>query len=285
MSASSAHVRIITDSASDLSGFNHESLTVLPLTVAFGDTVYRDGVDLTSQRFYDLLVESDQLPSTGAVSPGTFAQAYDQAHSAGEEVVAITLSSRQSGTWQSAAIAAEGRPYVHVVDSLNSCLGQRILVEYALMQVERGLSATEVARIVESARGDVRMLGLLDTLEYLRRGGRISNAEAGMGALLAIKPVVTVEDGYVKLKGKARGSKNGRNLLNELVHANPIDFARPFALGYSAGGEKILRKYVDDSRELWEGMTDGLPTGLVGATIGTHVGPGAIAVAFFSKAK
>lgn len=276
-------VRVITDSASDIVGFDHASLTVLPLTVAFGDTVYRDGVDLSSKRFFELLVESDEMPSTGAVAPGAFAEAFDRAHEAGEDVVAVTLSSRLSGTWQSAMVAAEGRPWVHVVDSLNVCIGEQILVEYALMQVERGLPAAEVARLTQEARGDVHVLALLDTLEYLRRGGRISSTAAGVGALLAIKPVVAVRDGRVELVGKARGSKNGRNLLVQLVREHPVDFRRPFALACSEGGERTLHKYVEDSHELWEGMVEGLPICSVGASIGTHVGPGAIAVAFFSQ--
>ncbi|MCC6098930.1 MAG: DegV family protein [Coriobacteriaceae bacterium] len=276
-------VRIITDSASDIVDFPNPSLTVLPLTVAFGNTVYHDGVDLTHERFFELLVESDTLPSTGAVSPGAFAEAYDAATAVGEDVVVVTLSSKVSATWQSACIAAEGRPNVHVVDSLNSCIGQRVLVEYALMLAERGLPAAEVASRLEAARSRVRMLGLLDTLEYLRRGGRIGSAAAAAGMLLSIKPVVTMTDGSIQLLGKARGSKNARNLLVQLVDEHPIDFAMPFSLACTAGGEAMLRKYVRDSRDLWEGIVDALPITTVGATIGTHVGPGAIAVAYFSK--
>ncbi|MGN0055722.1 MAG: DegV family protein [Atopobiaceae bacterium] len=276
-------VRIVTDSASDIVDFEHPNLVVLPLTVAFGDALYHDGVDLTHERFFDLLVESDVMPSTGAVSPGTFQRAFDEALAAGDEVVAITLSSKVSGTWQSACIAAEGRPNVHVVDSLNSCIGQRILVEYALMQVEKGMGASELATHLEEVRGDVCMLGLLDTLEYLRRGGRIGGASAQLGAMLSIKPVITMRDGEVTPLGKARGSKNGRNLLKQLVDQHPIDFYRPFALACSEGGMRTLQKYIEDSKDLWEGMADGLPIHSVGAAIGTHVGPGAIAVAYFQK--
>jgi DegV family protein with EDD domain len=275
--------RIITDSASDIVDFPNPNLTVLPMTVAFGNTVYHDGVDLTHERFYDLLVESDELPSTGAVSPGVFAQAYDKAQAAGEDVVVVTLSSKVSATWQSARIAAEGRDGVQVVDSLNSCIGERVLVEYALMLVERGLSAADIAAQLERARSRVHMLALLDTLEYLRRGGRIGSAAAAAGALLALKPVITMTDGEVELLGKARGSKNARNLLVELVGEHPIDFAMPFCLAYTAGGEAMLKKYVRDSSDLWEGIVDALPICSVGATIGTHAGPGAIAVAYFSQ--
>lgn len=275
--------RIITDSASDIVDFPNPNLTVLPMTVAFGSTVYHDGVDLTHERFFDLLVESDELPSTGAVSPGVFAQAYDEAQAAGEDVVVVTLSSKVSATWQSARIAAEGRDGVHVVDSLNSCIGERVLVEYALMLAERGLPAADIAARLERARSRVHMLALLDTLEYLRRGGRIGSAAAAAGALLALKPVVTMTDGEVELLGKARGSKNARNLLVELVGEHPIDFAMPFCLAYTAGGEAMLKKYVRDSSDLWEGIVDALPICSVGATIGTHAGPGAIAVAYFSQ--
>jgi DegV family protein with EDD domain len=275
--------RIITDSASDIVDFPNPNLTVLPMTVAFGSTVYHDGVDLTHERFYDLLVESDELPSTGAVSPGVFAQAYDEAQAAGEDVVVVTLSSKVSATWQSARIAAEGRDGVHVVDSLSSCIGERVLVEYALMLAERGLPAADIAARLERARSRVHMLALLDTLEYLRRGGRIGSAAASAGALLALKPVVTMTDGEVELLGKARGSKNARNLLVELVGEHPIDFAMPFCLAYTAGGEAMLKKYVRDSSDLWDGIVDALPICSVGATIGTHAGPGAIAVAYFSQ--
>ena len=275
--------RIITDSASDIVDFPNPNLTVLPMTVAFGDTVYHDGVDLTHERFFDLLVESDELPTTGAVSPGVFAQAYDEARAAGEDVVVVALSSKVSATCQSARLAAEGRGDVHVVDSLNACIGERVLVEYALMLAERGLPAADIAAQLERARSRVHMLALLDTLEYLRRGGRIGSAAAAAGALLALKPVVTMANGEVELLGKARGSKNARNLLVELVKEHPIDFAMPFSLACTAGGEAMLKKYVRDSSDLWEGIVDALPICSVGATIGTHVGPGAIAVAYFER--
>lgn len=275
--------RIITDSASDIVDFPNPNLTVLPMTVAFGDTVYHDGVDLTHERFFDLLVESDELPSTGAVSPGVFAQAYDEARTAGEDVVVVALSSKVSATCQSARLAAEGRGDVHVVDSLNACIGERVLVEYALMLAERGLPAADIAAQLERARSRVHMLALLDTLEYLRRGGRIGSAAAAAGALLALKPVITMANGEVELLGKARGSKNARNLLVELVGEHPIDFAMPFSLASTAGGEAMLKKYVRDSSDLWEGIVDALPICSVGAAIGTHVGPGAIAVVYFER--
>lgn len=278
-------VRIITDSGSDILPGEHEGLVVLPLSITFGTTTYTDGADLSHERFYELLVEEDDLPKTGQVNPYAFSQAFEEAYEAGDEVVCITLSSKLSGTYQSALTAAsEAKVVVRVVDSLNVCVGERILVEYALRLAAEGKSAAEIAEELERVRGNICVVGLLDTLEYLKRGGRISAAAAGVGALLSIKPVITVDDGEVKVLGKARGSKNGRNLLSEQVEkAGGIDFAMPVALGYAGLSDKLLRKYIEDSKAIWEpGFPDGqLPVHSVGATIGTHVGPGAIALAFF----
>ena len=285
-------VRIITDSASDLTqediaALGNPRLTVLPLSVTFGETTYLDGVNLNHRRFYELLVEGDDLPMTGQVNPYAFEEAISEARNAGEEVVVITLSSKLSGTNGSALTAAanfdEG---VYVVDSKSVTVGERILVDYALRLVGEGLGAADIACALEQAREDIHVVGLLDTLEFLRRGGRIPASAAALGKLLAINPVITITDGVVELLGKARGSKNGRNLLTQQVEAaGGIDFSMPIELAYAGLDDALLRKYVEDSRHIWEGHVelDNLPVHTVGATIGTHVGPGAIALAFFKR--
>ncbi len=283
-------VRIITDSASDITpgqalAMPGGCLTVLPLSVSFGQTTYRDGVDLTNRRFYELLVEEDELPKTGQVTPYAFEGAFRTAVEAGEQVVAVTLSSELSGTYESAlAAAAAYEGSVFVVDSRNVTVGERVLVEYAVRLAADGLSASDVATAVEQAREDVFVVGLLDTLEYLKRGGRMPAAAAALGELLSIKPVVTVEEGKVAMLGRARGSKNGRNLLTQHVErAGGIDFSMPLALGYAGLNDSLLQKYIDDSHALWDGHVgrEDLPCHGIGATIGTHVGPGAIALGFF----
>ena len=278
-------VRIITDSASDILPGEYPGLVVLPLSVSFGEDVYSDGVDLSHRRFYELLVEKEELPKTGQVNPYAFSQAFEEAYAAGDEVVCVTLSSKLSGTNQSALTAAAGaKVVVRVVDSLNVCVGERVLVEYALRLASEGRSAVEIADELADVRENISVVALLDTLEYLRRGGRIGAAAAGVGALLSIKPVISIEDGAVKILGKARGSKNGRNLLSEQVEkAGGIDFGMPVVLAYAGLTDTLLRKYIDDSQAIWApGFPDGkLPVHTVGATIGTHVGPGAIALAFF----
>ena len=279
-------VRIITDSASDIITVDNPYLEVLPLTVSFGDAVYRDGIDLTHKHFYEMLVEGDELPRTGQVNPYAFTQAIEHAHADGDIPVIITLSSKLSGTYESARTAADqASGTVYVVDSKNVTVGERILVEYALRLVGQGLDAASIAREVEAARERVVVIGLLDTLEYLRRGGRISAAAGAFGEMLSIKPVIDIEDGEVQMLGRARGSKNGRNLLTQQVErAGGIDFSLPLALGYAGLSDALLQKYIRDSRHLWvEYPGESLPVYTVGATIGTHVGPGAIALAFFKR--
>ena len=281
-------VRIITDSASDMSPAEHPALAVLPLSVTFGTDVYMDGIDIDHQRFYEMLVERDELPKTGQVNPYAFSQAIAEAREAGDEAVIITVGAKLSGTNQSARTALAEAPGgdVYVVDSNNVTLGERVLVEYALRLVNEGRSAAQIAAAVEAVRDRVVVIGLLETLEYLVRGGRLSAAAGAVGTLLNVKPVVAVEDGLIVQLGKARGSKNGRNLLNQKVEkAGGIVFSMPLALGYTGLSDAVLKKYIEDSAALWAGHTEGeLPVHTIGATIGTHVGPGAVAVAFFQPA-
>lgn len=279
------NIRIVTDSASDLPQPWPEGVSVLPMTVSFGDRQYQDGVDLTHRQFYELLIEGDSLPTTSQIAPGQFEDAFAQAIDQGETVICITLSSKLSGTYQSACIAAAEFPgKVFVVDSLNVTIAEALLVRRAVALVEQGMGAEEIARQLERERGEIRIVALLDTLEYLKRGGRLSASAALVGGLLSIKPVVTVEDGEVKVIGKARGSKNGNNLLMEESQKDGgVDFSRPHSLGYTGLSDELLRKYMEDSRPLWEKYVPSLPVCTIGGTIGTHVGPGAIAVAFFKK--
>lgn len=281
-------IRIITDSASDMSPAEHPALRVLPLSVTFGTDVYMDGVDIDHQRFYEMLVERDELPKTGQVNPYAFSQTIAEAREAVDEAVIITVGAKLSGTNQSARTALAEAPGgdVFVVDSNNVTLGERVLVEYALRLVDEGRSAAQIAAAVEAVRDRVVVIGLLETLEYLVRGGRLSAAAGAVGTLLNVKPVVAAEDGLIVQLGKARGSKNGRNLLNQKVEkAGGVDFSMPLALGYTGLSDAVLKKYIEDSAALWAGHTEGeLSIHTIGATIGTHVGPGAVAVAFFRPA-
>lgn len=282
-------VRFIVDSAADIKPDEAKELGIIhiPLKVLFGDTEYRDAVDLEHEEFYEKLIESDVLPTTSQVTPGEFAEVYEEVVAAGDTAVVITLSSKLSGTCQSAMIAAqdyEGR--IFVVDSEHVTLSERILVLRGLELAREGLGAEEIAKRLDEEKKEIKLLALLDTLEYLKKGGRISSAVAFAGGLLNIKPVITVENGVVEMVGKARGSKQGNNLLRELVEkSGGVNFDKPFYLAYSGLSDVLLQKYIKDSSELWQENTSELPIATVGCTIGTHAGPGAVAVAFFANNK
>lgn len=280
-------VQFIIDSAADVLPEACARLGIihLPMTVVFGDREYADAVDLSHREFYEKLVETDQLPTTCQIPPSVFAEAMEQAVSAGNDAVVITLSSKLSGTYQSACIAASDYPgRVFVVDSLSVSLGERILLQRGLAIKEQGLSAQQIAQTLDKEKQKIRLMALLDTLEYLKKGGRISAATALAGSLLSIKPVIAVEDGAVAMVGKARGSRQGNNLLRQLVeNCGGINFQKPFCLAYSGLSDALLNKYIIDSAELLQGHEDQLQIATVGCTIGTHVGPGAVAVAFFEN--
>ncbi len=278
-------IRIITDSGSDLPQGYNEKITVLPMSIRFGDKEFKDGVDITTKEFYERLIESDELPTTSLISPGTFGDAFNTATENGEKVIVITIAGKLSGTYQSAVLAAaEYEGEVFVVDSKNVATAEQILVLRALELIEEGLSAEEVASRLEEEKEKIHIVALLDTLEYLKKGGRISSAVAFVGGALSIKPVVTCRDGEVAMIGKARGSKNGNNyLIQEIESTSGIDFSKPIRLGYTGLTDNLLQKYIEDSSQLWKGHTDSIAISHIGSTIGTHVGPGAIAVAFFEK--
>ena len=233
------------------------------------------------------LIESDELPKTSLIAPASFADAFEEATNAGEKVIAITISGGLSGTYQSAVLAAEDYDDVYVVDSMNVTIGERILVEYALKLIDEGKDIEDIVNELESAKKRICVLGLLDTLEYLKKGGRVSSSVAFVGDVLRIKPVVTVDgEGKVAMLGKARGSKNGNNfLISEIEKVNGVDFDMPYFLGYTGLNDTLLKKYVKDSEHIWGPYTEELPVCSIGATIGTHVGPNAIAVAFFAPCK
>ena len=276
-------IRIITDSGSDITAPYPENLTVIPLTIHFGDEEYQDGVTIDHKTFYEKLISGDKLPTTSLVPPGTFSDAFEQALQQGETVIAITLSGKLSGTYQSAVLAAQEFENVHVVDSRNATLGEQILVRYALQLVEQGLDAQAVVAELERVKSHVNLMGMPDTLEYLHRGGRISKTVALLGGALSIKPVLRLVDGAVIMIGKARGSKNGNNFLIQEVNKSGVDFTKPLCLGYTGLSDALLQRYIADSTQLWEGKVDALPISTVGATIGTHIGPDAVVLAFFDS--
>ena len=274
-------IRIIVDSTADLTPQVRERVAVVPLTVHFGEEEFVDGLDITGLQFYEKLETSRNLPTTSQASPYAFSAAFGQAVADGDEVVAIVVSSRLSGTYQSALIAAEDYPgKVHVVDSRNIALGLAVLTEYALRLVDEGRSAAEIAAVLERKREKVRLMAVVDTLEYLQRGGRLSKTAAVAGGLLSIKPVIGIVDGEIKVLAKGRGNKQANSLMNQEITKAGVDAAMPAMLGYTGTDDGLLRKYREDCTGLWNVQ---VPESIVCGVVGTHAGPGAVAVAFFEQ--
>lgn len=275
--------RIIVDSTVDSAPELKNKVHIVPLTVRFGDQEYIDGVTIDHKTFYEKLIETDFLPTTSQATPDNFITEFEKLEK-NEGAVVITLSQKFSGTYQSATIAAADYENVYVVDSGSVTLGAGILTELALKLAEDGLSAKEIAEKLNQEKKNIVIIALLDTLEYLKKGGRISPTVAFAGAVLNIKPVISVTEGDINILGKARGSKMGNNLLiTQIDKVGGVDFSKPVLFGYSGLSDILLLKYIEDSKHLWEGKLSEIRYDSIGSVIGTHVGPGAIAAAFFKQ--
>lgn len=281
-------IKIVVDSASDIGLKEAEELgiTMIPMSISFGyGKEYYDGVDLLPYEFYEKLIESDELPKTSQINSYRFSELFKELTADGSDVIVITISSKLSGTYMSAQQAAEKfNGKVHVIDSLSACIGERLLCQYALRLTKENVDVTKIVEKLNEAKLKINIVAVVNTLEYLKKGGRISAAVAFAGEAFSIKPVLSVIDGEVQLVGKAVGSKRGNNLLNTLVEKKGgIDFDMPYGVIWSGLDNSMLQKYVKDSAHLWEEHTSEIPSYIIGSTIGTHVGPGAIGVAFFEK--
>lgn len=279
-------IQFVIDSASDIlpEEAARMGITVLPLTVTFGETTYRDSVDLSHREFFEKLAACRDLPTTSQLPPADFADCFEQLTAAGQDVVVITVSSRLSGTYQSATIAAADYPgRVFVVDSLSAAIGQRILLLRGLELAEEGLSAGQIAERLDEEKARIRVMAVIDTLEYLKKGGRISAATALAGTVLSMKPAIEICEGTVSMAGKARGSRQGNLLLRQLMDKyGGANLDEPYALVYSGLNDSHLQKFIAEQSDLWPEQ-ENLPIHSLGCVIGTHVGPGAYGIAFFEK--
>ena len=282
-------IALLTDSTADLPAPMREGkpIYVVPLKIRCEDGEYSDGVDITAEGVYERL-HRGELPRTSLPEGGVVSDTLDQIRADGyERVIAVMLSSGLSGTYNMVRLQAGQRDdlEIAVFDSRSGSLGIGIMVLQLWEEIVAGASwETLVRERAPHLVANTFPFFSVDTLEYLKRGGRISKTTALAGGLLNIKPVLTIENGEILLVGKARGSRQGNNLLVEKIHAcGGIDFSLPILLGYTGLTDVFLKKYVEDSRALWENGTDRLDSTLIGGVIGTHAGPGAVAVAFFRK--
>ena len=279
--------RIITDSASDIPQETAEKwgVTVMPIHTRFGEEEFLDGVTLKPEQFFEKLVKTGIVPRTSQVTPFEFGQEYKKAVDAGESVLCITMSAGVSGTYQSACTAAmEYDGKVKVIDSRQFCISLYVLIQYACICRDRGMSMEETGDAIEKVKGRVHVISVFATLEYLRLGGRISSAAALAGNLLSIKPVITVRDGVVEVISRARGTKKALKMAVDFIRqVGGIDESMPRCLGFTGASEDVMTSFLSDYAAAYKDYVSGLTIVPVGATVGTYAGPGAVALAFFDN--
>ncbi len=278
-------IRIITDSTSDLSREEAARLgvEVVPLSVLFGEESFLDGEEITHAQFYERLEGVQTLPTTAQVPPETFIQRFQAHVDAGDQVVGLFISSELSGTCQSAFIARSvvGEENVFVVDSRTATFGLGLMVREAVRMRDAGLSAAEMAAQLEELSGRVHVLAAVNTLKYLKMGGRISAATAVVGGVLGISPIIAVQNGVVDSVGKARGRKNAFQWIAKRIETEePIDPEHLVAFGHSNAPDAM-----EECQAACAGLTDVTKAGVgsIGAVVGTHVGPGAAGIAYILK--
>lgn len=267
-------IRIITDSAADFEPQELEQLNIIciPLTVGFGDTDYQENISLSKDQFYDLLLHSGYNPKTSQASPQVLLDLFEDANAQGDEAIYISLSSALSGTYQSAIMTKNllGYDTCYVVDSLNATGGQRLIVQYAVKLRDEGKSVSEIIEGIEDIRSRIVLFACIDTLEYLYKGGRISQTIYKLGTMANIKPVITVEkDGSIGIPAKAMGMRKGMDTLCKKMAAIPADPQFPVYAMYTnnpAVAETLAQKMGNVTED---------HIIQVGAAIGSHIGPDA----------
>ena len=279
-----SRVAIVTDSASDLTLEQAAAadITIVPLIVTFGDESFKAGTELPIDDFYRRLLAPDApFPTTAACSPGAFQQTFESLLDAGAEaVVCITVGGKLSGTNTAARIARDampGRP-VHVVDSETATASLLLLAQVAAEASAAGASAEDIVALVKLRMADTRVYFVVDTLEYLRRGGRISAAQAAIGSVLSVKPVITIADGVVETVDKPRTMGKARARLLELLTAEPVE--RIAVIHTQAPG---VQAFAADLAQALAVPIEKVSINLVGSSVAPHIGPGAYGAAVFVR--
>lgn len=279
-------VRIITDSAADFEPWELEQMNIdcIPLTVVFGETEYQENVNLSKDLFYKLLEGSGEFPKTAQASPQILLDLFEDAKRAGDEAIYITLSSQLSGTYQTALITRQMAESddCYVIDSQNATGGQRMLVEYAVKLRDAGKTAKEILAGLESIRDHVVLYACMDTLEYLYKGGRISQTVYRLGNLAQVKPILRVAvDGSLEVPAKTMGMRKGMEYLCKRLEQQKRNEEFPLYVMYTGvrtNGETLARRLRDAGIQVPDNRIIN-----VGAAIGSHVGPNACGLVYIGK--
>lgn len=279
-------VRLITDSAADFEPFELEKLniTCIPIKVMLGDTEYEENVNLTKDQFFALLKETGASPKTSQPAPRILMDLYEDAKKAGEEALYITLAAALSGTYQSAAMICDDADseLCHVLNSCNATGGQRLQLEYAARLRDEGKSAAEIMEAVKGIQGKIVLYACIDTLEYLYRGGRISQTVYKLGTMAQVKPIIRVaEDGSIEVPAKAIGMRKGMDMLCKRIEQQKPSKEHNFYVMYTADrtiGQTLAEKVRAMGIEVPEERII-----QVGAGIGSHIGPNACGIVYVAE--
>jgi DegV family protein with EDD domain len=280
-------VAIVTDSASDLppAAAAAAGIAVVPLVVSFGPETFKAGVDLSTEEFWRRMTAPEApFPTTAASAPGEFKAVYDRAFAAGaDSIVSVHVAGSLSGTVKSAEIARGMLPdrEIHIVDSGSASMGEGILADIGAEMAADGASASAIARALDDRKKDLDLYVALDTLEYLKKGGRISGARAAIGTLLSVKPIITIRDGVVETADRPRTRSKARERTIELLVQRPIE---RLAVLYTppADAESFRKEVV--ARAGSQLLSKNVSVQPVGASVGPHLGPGCLgAVVLYAR--
>ena len=279
--------KIIVDSGSDITQKEAEELGIihLPIEVRMNGKDYLDGVNLFPEEFYKELETCTELPKTSQITPLRYQETFDEIVNNGDEAVVICLSSRLSNTYNNARMTAEQyEGKIYAVDSKNAFIGQKALCLYAIELLKKGYNAKKIAEKLEEKKDKIRLYAVIDTLKYLKMGGRLSAASAFIGSLLAIKPIISVTEGEVRSINKAMGFKKGNKMVLDLCYKSDIDYKMPMLVGYSGIDLSNIQSFLTEvNSSNLERKFEESELCSMGSTIGTHIGPGAVAICYFEK--
>lgn len=278
-------IRIVADSSCDISQEEAQKLNleIIPLPINFGNDTYMDGIDIQAQQFYEMLAKSTELPTTSQPSPLEFIERFEEVKKSGDSILVITLSSKISGAYNSACLYKEESGYqeIEIVDSMGTVGFMQILVLEALKKRNEGImNVHELADYLNNFKKNIRLIALIDTLEYLHKGGRLSGTARIFGTLLNIKPIIGIIDGEIRMTDKKVGANKAVDqLVADFANYN-VDYSYPMIFGYTAIQDRmnLLIEKMKASYDLGEYKISSL-----GPTVGVHIGPGAGYVAFVVK--
>ena len=276
-------IKFLVDTSSDytIDEVKAKGMRLAPLHITLGEKDYRDGYDLTKDAFYELLTSNEEFPKTSQPTPQDFVDIFEEAQEAGDELICILLSSRLSGTFQSATLAKNIVEYdnIHLIDSLGATHMIRIMADYGQELAAAGKSAAEIVAELDEMKSKIKVLAVVDTLEYLCKGGRVNKATAAIGEVAKVKPMITVAEGQVSVIGKSLGKNKAIGSLLKALEECEVDDRFPIYSVSTLGTDncEVFEKRLTDAGYSFKERLQ------IGATIGTHVGPGVFGMIFVQK--